>query len=88
MDVPLTDDEKKILENSGGYAPDLVKTIKRQKNLSQKHLIQISLSRALILEKSSNISSEDILSMKSGSIILDMALNMEEIHHSHNQIPK
>ena len=28
LDVPLTDDEKKILENSGGYAPDLGEDLK------------------------------------------------------------
>ena len=78
LDVPLTDDEKKILENSGGYAPDLGEDYKiRQKKLISKSISNsdIIITTALIPGKKAPIliSSEDILSMKSGSIILDMA---------------
>ena len=78
LDVPLTDDEKKILENSGGYAPDLGEDYKmRQKQLISKSISNsdIIITTALIPGKKAPIliSSEDILSMKSGSIILDMA---------------
>ena len=78
LDVPLTDEEKKILENSGGYAPDLGEDYKeRQKKLISKSISNsdIIITTALIPGKKAPIliSSEDILSMKSGSIILDMA---------------
>ena len=78
LDVPLTDDEKKILENSGGYAPDLGEDYKmRQKKLISKSISNsdIIITTALIPGKKAPIliSLEDILSMKSGSIILDMA---------------